>query len=313
MGFFKKKSSRQEVADEDLTFFTVSEAQEFRTMAREVFAELGYEVQIHPDHATDAAGRGYGFWNVAASCHNGPESQWRDIIRLHLQRVLAGFEAPDPFDGFTPEEVSSRTYARLYDEASIPNLDHYPHSQFAPGVVEMLALDLPDTVAVFNRHHASTFGGWEALRAQGIANLRALENEQIHTVPTQGDGSFTALLGDSVYTAGKALLMPDLAAELTGQYPRKDLGWLMSVPNRHQLVWHFIEGESVIAALDGMVRFTALGYGDAPGPVSPHVYWWNGTGYEQLTQFAEDGNLSIHVSPEFQAVIEAAMSATDSP
>jgi hypothetical protein len=56
-----------------------------------------------------------------------------------------------------------------------------------------------------------------------------------------------------------------------------------------------------------------LGYGDAPGPVSPHVYWWNGTGYEQLTQFAEDGNLSIHVSPEFQAVIEAAMSATDSP
>ena len=308
MGLFKKKQREQEPADEDLTFFTVSKAQEFRVMAREVFAELGYEVQINPDHAVDSAGRRYGFWNVAANCHNAPESQWREIIRQHLQRVLASFEAPDPFDEFTPEQVSSQTYARLYEETSIPSLDGYPHREFAPGIVEMLALDLPDTVAVFNREHASKFGGWEALRSQGVANLLALQNEQVESVPTQGGGSFTALLGESVYTASKALLLPGLATELTGKQPRQDLGWLMSIPNRHQLVWHFIEGESVVAALEGMVRFTAMGYSDAPGPVSPHVYWWNGTAYEQLTQLSEEGGSpSIHVSPEFHAVLEVAM------
>lgn len=155
----------------------------------------------------------------------------------------------------------------------------------------------------------SSVGGWEALRTQGLGNLRALEHEQVETVPAQGGGTFSALLGDSVYTASKALLLPGIATELTGKQPRHDLGWLMSIPNRHQLVWHVIEDDGVLGALDGMVRFTAMGYSDAPGPVSPHVYWWNGTGYEQLTQLSEeDGSLSIHVSPEFHAVLETATS-----
>ena len=83
----------------------------------------------------------------------------------------------------------------------------------------------------------------------------------------------------------------------------------MSMPNRHQLVWPFVEDDNVVSALDGMVRFTAMGYSDAPGPLSPHVYWWNGRGYEQLIQISEeDCSLSIHVGPEFQAVLETAMS-----
>ncbi|MFJ5956575.1 hypothetical protein ACIQC5_11535 [Paenarthrobacter sp. NPDC092416] len=309
MGLFKKKQHEQEPTDEELTFFSVSEAQEFRSMVRVVFAELGYEVQINADHALDADGRGFGFWNVAANCHNAAASEWREIIRQHLQRVFASFDGADPFDELTAEQASSQTYARLYEESGLPNLDAYPHSQFAPGIVEMLALDLPDTVAVYARKQADTFGGWHALRSQGLTNLRALEHEQVETVPGQGGSSFTALLGESVYTASKALLLPGIATELTGKQPRQDLGWLMSIPNRHQLVWHVIENESVLGALDGMVRFTAMGYSDAPGPVSPHVYWWNGTGYEQLTRLSEeDGSLSIHVSPEFHAVLETATS-----
>ncbi|WP_458106750.1 hypothetical protein M1D51_12605 [Arthrobacter sp. R3-55] len=184
--------------DEELTFFTVSEAQRFRTTVREVFAELGYEVQINADHALDADGRGYGFWNVAANCHSPPESQWREIIRQHLGRVLASFDGTDPFEELTAEQASSRTYALLYQETGLPDLDAHPHRQFALGVVEMLALDLPDTVAVYARKHADTFGGWEALRTHGLANLGTLEHEQVETVPAQGEDAFNALLGESV-------------------------------------------------------------------------------------------------------------------
>jgi hypothetical protein len=272
-----------------------------------VFAELGFEVQIHPDDAPDAEGRGYGFWNVAANCHNQPESEWRETIREHLQRVLASFEAADPFEEMSQEEVGRQTYARLYEESSLPSLEGYPHREFAPGIVEMLALDLPETVAVFSHDHARKFGGWEALRSRGITNLLALDNEQLETIEAPGGGTFTALLSDSVYTASKAMLLPGLATELTGQQVREDLGWLMSVPNRHQLVWHMIDSDSVITALNRMVRFTAMGYSDAPGPVSPHVYWWNGTGYEQLTQLDAEGSITIHVSPGFQAVLEATL------
>lgn len=181
-GHTTDQKPRPEPSDVDLTFFTVAKADEFRGLAREVFAELGFEVQVHPDHAIDAEGRGYGFWNVAANCHNQPESEWRDTIRQHLQRVLASFEAADPFEEMSLEEVGRQTYARLCEESSLPSLEVYPHREFAPGVVEMLALDLPETVAVFSHDHARKFGGWEALRSQGMTNLRALDNEQLETL-----------------------------------------------------------------------------------------------------------------------------------
>lgn len=66
MRIFKKKSEPQ-AADSDLTFFTVSRANEFRTLTREVFAEMRLEVQLYPGHAVDDSGREFGFWNVAAT------------------------------------------------------------------------------------------------------------------------------------------------------------------------------------------------------------------------------------------------------
>ncbi|MBT2538484.1 hypothetical protein [Arthrobacter sp. ISL-69] len=305
MGIFKRKSPEAETADSDLTFFTHSKADEFRAIAREVFAEMGLEVQVHPGHAVDDSGREFGFWNVGAICYEQPQSAWRGVIGEHLQRVLASFDAPDPFDVLAPQDVARLTFARLYDEASIPGIDGYPHRELAPGIVEMLALDLPDTVAVFNHDNAKKFGGWEALQRQGIDNLRELETERPKTLPAPGGGTFNVLLGESVYTASRALLLPDLATELTGQRVREEFGWLMSVPNRHQVVWHVIEDAAVVSALNGMARFTAMGYADAPGSVSPHIFWWNGTSYEQLTHVREDGSLTLRVSPGFQAVLNS--------
>ena len=91
---------------------------------------------------------------------------------------------------------------------------------------------------------------------------------------------------------------------MTGELPTEH-GWLMSVPNRHQVTWHVVKDASVVQVVSSMLHFTRLGYSDAPGPVSPHVYWWNGAEYEQLTQLAEDGTFSVRPSPRFQAMLEA--------
>ncbi|UWX96880.1 hypothetical protein N2K95_14775 [Arthrobacter zhaoxinii] len=286
---------------------SASTAHEFRMLAREVFAELGLEVGIYPDHAEDSSGRKYGFWNIAAICNPEPRTVWRSLIAAHLQRLLTGFDGPDPFDIVPPAEIPARTFARLYEESALPPLDGHPHREFAPGVIEMLALDLPDTVATFRHENARTFGGWEALRQQGIANLRALKVERLETLTPPGGGSFSALIGSSFYTASRAILLPSLATELTGKRVRGEFGWLMSVPNRHQVAWHVIEDSSVIGAVNGMASFTAAGYSDSPGPVSPHVYWWNGTGYEQLTEVSDEGTVRIRVGQGFQAVLESVM------
>lgn len=305
VGLFKKRQPDAELPDDALNFFTRSLANGFRGVAREVFAEIGLEVVIHDDHAVDDSGRQFGFWNIAAQCAAEPRAEWHRLIREHVQRVLASMDAPSPFADLDPSDAARRTYARLYAEEGLPTLDHYPHREFVPGVVELLALDLPETVAYFQHDDAAKLGGWEALRASGLANLESMPVENLETLDAPGGGSFHALLGESVYTGSRALLLPGLATQLTGEAV-SEYGWLMSVPNRHQLVWHLIQNSDVVTALNGMVHFTVLGYSDSPGSVSPHVYWWNGSAYEQLTQIDEDdGAVSIHAGPAFTDVLNA--------
>jgi hypothetical protein len=300
-----KKPKRSEEMDEHLAFLTRSQADDLRSDVRRVFAELGLEVHMHPDHAVDDSGRQFGFWNVATQCVEEPRDSWPSIIRRHVQLVLASMDAPDPFEGLSIEEAARRTFSRLYDVASVPSIESFPHQEFAPGIVEMLALDLPETVAVFSHDNVRALGGWEDLRRHGLSNLRVLPTEALETLQGPGGATITALIGDSVYTASRALLLPQLASALTGEEPGQ-FGWLMSTPNRHQVVWHVIRDATVVGAVEAMARFTALGYSDAPGPVSPHVFWWNGDAYEQLTHVGEDGALSVRVSPVFQGVLETA-------
>lgn len=182
------------------------------------------------------------------------------------------------------------------------SFERFPHREFAPGVVELLALDLPDTVAIFDHDNATRLGGWQALRDVGLDNLRSLPAEHLETLEAPGGGSFSMLLGDSVHTGSRAILLPALATQLTGERP-SELGWLMSIPNRHQVLWHLVRDITVITVVNGMAHLAALGHSDAPGPISPHVYWWNGTDYEQLTQIDDEGVLSVHPSPAFTEVL----------
>ncbi|WP_312182448.1 hypothetical protein [Arthrobacter sp.] len=288
--------------------FSASEANDFRALTREVFAEMGFEVEMHPDHAVDSEGRKFGFWNISAICSGLPRTEWRTAIGEHLKNVLAGF-TQDPFSALTLEEAAKQTYSRLYEESALPSLEGYPHREFAPGIVEMLALDLPESVAMFDHQNAQRFGGSEALRNQGIANLQSLDVERLETIPASG-ATFSCLSGNSFYTGSRAVLLPGLATQVTGKRVHEELGWLLCVPNRHQVAWHIIEDASIVGAVQGMAGFGVEAFSSVPGPVSPHVYWWNGSGYEQLTHRKDDGTLVVRVSPNFQRVIEAVTAAT---
>jgi hypothetical protein len=303
MGMFWKSRGRDVGPPDDaLTFLSRDQADDFRALVGATLGERGLEVQMKPDHAVDAAGRQFGLWNLAAQCADARRREWPRLAAEHVDRVLASLDAPDPFDQLSEDEAALQTYARLYDETAMPSLDGFPHREFVPGVVELLALDLPETVAVYNREHASRLGGWERLRGHGVRNLRALPVEHLEQLDAPGGGSFHALLGDSVHTASRALLLPELASTLAGH---EDVGhgWLMSIPNRHQVTWHMIRDASVIPVVSAMAHFAALGHADAPSPLSPHVYWWDGSGYQQLTRIDADGTRSVHAGPEFTEML----------
>lgn len=306
MGLFKRRSPGrdQEAADEALPFMTVTTADAFRTQVHRTFGELGIEVTMHPDHAVDDLRREFGLWNLATQCVDHGHDEWPAIIRRHVETILASMDAADPFDDAEPDDIRSRTLVRLYPEDMLPSLDAYPHRELAPGVVEMLALDLPETVTIFDRRRADEHGGWEALHATGIANLRALPAEAVQTIEGPDGARFHALLGDSVHTASRAVLLPELIPQLTGEEPGQH-GWLMSVPNRHQVVWHVPHDHTVLAVASAMAHFAYFGHRESAGAISPHLYWWNGVEYEQLTQIDESGAIAIHAGPRFVEVLDA--------
>ena len=305
MPLFKRRRAAGE-PDADLPFLDVEQAQRVRALVATTFAELGLEVTVHGDHVEDSSSRQFGLWNVAAACHNderGPRA-WPRVVGEHVRRIVAAMDAPDPFASMTERELLDGTYVRLYEHQSVPQPDRYPHAEFAPGLLEMLALDLPESVTVMTHEVVGRLGGYAALRERGLEHLRRVPVDAHEVLSGPDGGRFDVLLGDSVHTGSLALVLPEVWERTTGR-PAGPHGWLLAVPNRHQLVWHHIEDAGVIGALNGMATFAALGFADSPGPLSPHVYWWSGTGYQQLTFDDEDGARAIRVEAEFQAVLEA--------
>lgn len=304
MAIFSRLRPGQRRPDEALPFLDVGQADEVRSLVGQAFAELGIEATVRKDHVVDSSGRVFGLWNVATACHHDERGRpaWPDVVRDHVQRILHE-TAGDPFEGLDPEDVAARTYLRLWDEAALPDPDSYPHREFAPGIVELLALDLPDSVAIYDREHARRHGGFGALREHAVRNLSQLPVDELEQLEGPRDSSFHFLGGESVYTSGMAVLLPDLAARLVGEAPGPH-GWLLSVPNRHQFAWHSVRDTSVFGAVEGLVTFAAMGYADAAGPVSPHVYWSDGHGYHQLTRHDDDGQVAIVVPPAFQETLE---------
>ena len=199
-----------------------------RSLVREVFAEYGLQVTVFADQVQDAAGRAFGLLNVMASGHDDKRGQaaWPDVVRDHVGKILASITT-DAFGSLTSEEAARRTYVRLYEQASIPDLGTRPYREFAPGLVEMLALDLPEAVATYPPQAVERLGVWAVLREHGVANLARERDDrrQLKQMTGPQGGSFHLLLGPSVYTASQALRLPDLAAELTGQHPGP-YGWV---------------------------------------------------------------------------------------
>ena len=81
------------------------------------------------------------------------------------------------------------------------------------------------------------------------------------------------------------------------------LGAFVGVPNRHQLDFHVAADARAIPSLSTLAAFTAAGYRDSAGVVSPNVYWWRPSGLRRISTLTPDGP-RIEVDAELQAVLE---------
>lgn len=292
--------------DPAFSFFSVDEAAHFRAQVREAFAEHGLEVTLYADMATDSAGRQFGLGNLAAVCHNddrGPRV-WGELARRHAGMVLRTMDSPSALETLSPEQIRAQLYPRVISQDSLDAQAFGYARSVAPGLYEVLALDLPESVMMLTDEALEPLGEVQQLRDRALGNLRELPVEGRETVKNTGGIRFEVVLGDSFYTASRVLALDTVVRQVTGQRIPPD-GALVAMPFRHQLAFHVIRDTTMIPSLNAMASFAASGYEDTPGAISPYVYWWRGGTLTQLSDEDEDGEgLRIVVGEEFQELLE---------
>ncbi|MFE9809310.1 hypothetical protein [Streptomyces sp. NPDC005548] len=160
-----------------------------------------------------------------------------------------------------------------------------------PGLLEVLALDLPETVDMLTADSLSELGDMAALRDRAFENLRAVRVDK-HKVVRDKDGSrFDVLIGGSYFIASLALILDEVAGRHTKGAAAPD-GILVALPHRHQLAFHVVRDGGVVPSLHTMARFAAAGFAESPGALSPSVFWWHEGSF---TEVATQHDTGLHV------------------
>ena len=299
-------AARGSQPDKHLPFLTVAEADRVRELMRGALVARGLTVKVNGDHIQVPDGPTFGLWNVAALCHgSGPtDHTWRAVVAAHVDKLMFGYVAGDPFEGIPTNELRARVYTKLWPEQLQSGFET-PSVPFVPGLVERLCLDVPGGTALLTTDRVERLGGWDELHALGLANLAARPFEFMELVPTPVNGHYWRLTGD-LYTASKALTMPDLLPTIQQGVPELadvGMGWLVSMPNRNEICWHMVQDESVLPSLNFLMEHSAQAFNDAPGQLSPHVFWWSGQDYRQVTYVDARGHLRIGSDPDFEPLV----------
>lgn len=297
MGLFKR-TRPEPPPDGDLPL-DIDKAARLRSLVRTTFAEAGIEVVVLADHVVDDQGRQFGLWNIAAICNNEPDSDWPELVRAHVTRLAR----PDDLESMAPEDLEPAVYLRLVETAGLPDPSWHPRAQaFGDDLTAVLSVDRPEMVTTPKEEYWSARGGLDRWLATGRANLRALlisddlEHQRVATAG--GAGGFDVVTGESFFTASTALLTDDLVRRFAPGAADVSRGILVTMPFRHQIGFRVIDGtpESAVA-LNNLFQFALLGFSDAPGPLSPHVYWVREGSWMQVTRI-EDGQPIVEVGPE---------------
>lgn len=300
-------------------YFTVEQGARFRALVRQTFAEAGVEVVSERDYLVADDGRQFGLSNLAAVCldllDEGPgEKGWPAAVQRHVLTILRATAEDVALRDLPRQDVLARTYLRVIGRTAVPPeaLDWYRYARPVAGdLIELLALDSPDSVRMLRDTDVEPFGADE-LRAAGLENL-VKEPFDSYQVLTGDDGvQVHVVLGQSVYTASKILVLPDLLARTLGT---RDLphGVFVATPFWHQLAFVPVQDRSALASLPVLAGFAAKGYDEGVGAISPFVFWWRDGRLTQVSFPAEDGELVVRPDEDLLDVFEALPPAPEPP
>lgn len=272
--------------DDELTYFTIAEANEFRRLVERSFAGVGRNVSVYPDRVEDRSGTTFRLWNIGELCRGVAAAEWPTLIEEHVRLVATPTR---DVAGLSRAELEPALQLRLVEAASAPDADSLGYARVvAPGLLEVLTVELEDFFAMPSRVELACFGTTADLVARGRENLRAVlagDGLRVEAVGERGRGWFTEVTGDSSLVASLALLLPEVVERLTGESDW-GRGILVAVPSRHRLLFRPVDTGAAAQALEHMARAALRAFGGEPGALTPDVFWVRGARWAQVTSYA---------------------------
>jgi hypothetical protein len=239
------------------------------------FADRGYEATL-PGPSTISVTLAGG------SSANADIGSWREHARGLAPGALA--EAADAYAGqaaraferAATEIPEPDLRVRLYPEEALGDmLDGLVARRLAPGLVEAVVIDYPDSIVPLDRarlgdlREQSAFGA--ALQHSIDKEPHYAESAAVHGVPITHVGGTHRYVGAHAHVLRRH----------TGQAPH---GALVSFPLPEYLLVHEIGDVHVFAAMEAMQDLSRRLFDSGDKPVSPQVYWWRPGAYEEQPQ-----------------------------
>jgi hypothetical protein len=288
MRLWRGRGGDDDGPDAGLDFLSRGQAGLVRKLFREAMAERGRELAVDRDgRIKDARGSIYSLRNIAALCrgHPGGEKEWPQLIAGYADQVLKAdpLEAMAEIAALTPGQARSLVYPSVFAATSLgPGIAGYRSApELAPGLLELLALDMPDSTVFLDDAQVDRLGGRASLREAGLANLRALPAPARRRVGTP-DAHFEAIGDESHFTASRVLVMPDLLSRVLGA--NAPHGVLAAMPARNWAFIHVLADRTAGPSLMKMASNAHAFYGREEGPISPDVFWWRASLSAQFPQ-----------------------------
>jgi hypothetical protein len=189
---------------------------------------------------------------------------------------------------------------RLYPDMLQGPVDEAPvvARHLAPGLLAVVARDLPETVEAVHREQAASWGvPDDELFRLGYRNVAAQDQPQVQTRRLEPGFELTTLSGESFFTTTNAL-WPDRYVHV---FPAT--GALVGVPHRHLALVHPIRDFSALYAINLMMPSLDRMFRQGPGSLSPLLYWWRPGSFTLLPGDLVDQQVRFSPPSEFVHVL----------
>lgn len=224
-------------------------------------------------------------------------SEWRNYAGRNSRADLPGLAAQyadravQAFERGPAAAPAGGGVRRMLEEGSL-RVRLYPESALdermraalvtrplAPGLLETVVADLPDSIVPLNR---ADLGDVPEHEAFGAALARSIEAEPHYVQATDVDGVKIAHIGEQHRYIGAHAHV--LRRHFPGPLP---FGALVAFPLPEYVAVHEIGSDQhLVLALKTMQEVAARLAGNGERPISPQLYWWRPGEYERMEERA---------------------------